>query len=67
MQYEVAQFDLQYSLEKNLDFTDCGDNFLYYEFGFEGELMRNKLSIISYKFKPKEDRYTNSKEDPLFQ
>ena len=50
-QYEVAQFDLNAPYDEEIDFTDCGDNFLYYELDIEGELEGEIIINNIYKFK----------------
>ncbi|GEM_PF-855721 len=50
-QYEVAQFDLNVPYDEEIDFTNCGDNFLYYELDIEGVLDGEIIINNIYKFK----------------
>jgi hypothetical protein len=60
-QYEVAQFDLNGPYDEEIDFTDCGDDILYYELNIEGELDGEIIINNIYKFK------TQGKIDTLIQ
>ena len=50
-QYEVAQFDLNAPYDEEIDFTDCGDDILYYELDIEGELDGEIIIKNIYTFK----------------
>jgi hypothetical protein len=50
-QYEVAQFDLNEPYDEEIDFTDCGDDILYYELNIEGELDGEIIIKNIYKLK----------------
>jgi len=49
--FEMAQFDLNTPYSEEIDFTDCGNDIIYYHLEIEGELEGEIIILDYFKFK----------------